>query len=124
VLKILLNGIKHVKGKFRAFTIALINSLLMLDIRYLTSCNISFVVKKKKIKIPHPVGIVIGKDTEIGQGTVIMQNVTIGVKKLGDVKSPKIGENVFIGAGAVVVGDIEIADNAVIKANSTIFKSI
>jgi len=123
-LKILLNGIKHVKGKFRAFTIALINSLLMLDIRYLTSCNISFVVKKKKIKIPHPVGIVIGKDTEIGQGTVIMQNVTIGVKKLGDVKSPKIGENVFIGAGAVVVGDIEIADNAVIKANSTIFKSI
>lgn len=124
MLKILLNGIKHVKGKFRAFTIALINSLLMLDIRYLTSCNISFVVKKKKIKIPHPVGIVIGKDTEIGQGTVIMQNVTIGVKKLGDVKSPKIGENVFIGAGAVVVGDIEIADNAVIKANSTIFKSI
>lgn len=120
----MLNGIKHVKGKFRAFTIALINCLLMLDIRYLTSCNISFVVKKKKIKIPHPVGIVIGKDTEIGQGTVIMQNVTIGVKKLGDVKSPKIGENVFIGAGAVVVGDIEIADNAVIKANSTIFKSI
>ncbi|WP_417212316.1 DapH/DapD/GlmU-related protein [Acinetobacter venetianus] len=71
-------------------------------------------------KIPHPVGIVIGKENgvSIGERCTIMQNVTIGVKNLGDKNGPTIGDDVFIGANAVIVGDIIVGNNVKISANS------
>ena len=39
-------------------------------------------------------------------------------------KAPKIGNNVYIGPGAIIFGDIEIADNVSIGANATVNKSV
>jgi serine O-acetyltransferase len=71
-------------------------------------------------------GVVIHRNTVIGQGTYIYQNVTIG----GNGKTaalngvPTIGENVFIGAGAVIMGPITIGNNAKIGANAVVTKSV
>ena len=42
---------------------------------------------------------------------------------MGGQKAPKIGNNVYIGPGAVLFGDIEIADNCWIGANAVVNKS-
>jgi serine O-acetyltransferase len=62
-------------------------------------------------------GVVIHTNNIIGENCWICQNVTIG-KKGRDIKFPVIGNNVYIGAGAVIVGEIVIGDNSVIGANS------
>ena len=110
------------KGKILNLVYSLINSFLRLDIRYFSSCQISFILKGHT-HIPHPIGIVIGKGVVVGENVTIMQNVTIGVARLGAKAAPIIGNNVFIGAGAVVVGDINVGDGIIIKANDVVTKS-
>lgn len=68
--------------------------------------------------IPHPNGIVIHVETEIGVNCLIFQQVTIGIK--GATKPPVIGGHVDIGAGAKVMGGIMIGDHAKIGANAVV----
>ena len=68
-------------------------------------------------------GIVLHSHTVIGQNCHINQNVTIG-RNFGDKKVPIIGDNVYIGAGSVIFGEITIGDNVIIGSNSVINKSI
>jgi len=77
----------------------------------------------KGLHIPHPLGIVVNGKAKIGDYCTIMQQVTIG-NKLNDNKIPKIGNNVFIGAGAKIIGDIIIEDNVIIGANAVVTKNI
>lgn len=73
------------------------------------------------LRADHPIGIVIGSHTVIGDFCKIYQNVTIGQKKG---KFPQIGNNVTIYSGAVIIGDIKIGDNAVIGANAVVLTDI
>lgn len=77
---------------------------------------------------PHGLmGIFISKGAEIGANCTIFQNVTIGSNTLPDSKkngSPKIGNNVFIGANAVLIGDIKIGNGVRIGAGCTVFEDI
>ena len=68
-------------------------------------------------------GVVIHSNTEIGDRCLVAQNVTIG-RNFGDSKVPRIGNDVYIGAGSVVFGDITIGDNVIIGSNSVVNKSI
>lgn len=73
------------------------------------------------------IGCVVHPKAVIGEECKIFQSVTIGSKWsggncLGEV--PRIGNNVMIGAGAVVLGDISIGDNSIIGANAVITHSI
>lgn len=82
----------------------------------------------KSVTIPHLVGIVIGSTAVIGENVVIMPNVVLGRKDIIKSKSgkrhPTIGNNVFIGAGAVILGDIKVGDYSVIAANSILTISV
>lgn len=81
----------------------------------------------RNIKLPHPVGIVIGDGVTIADNVIIYQNVTLGAARVGEgVKGlyPKIGKNVVIFAGAKVIGGITIGDGSVIGANSVVTKDI
>lgn len=81
----------------------------------------------KKTRLPHPIGIVIGKNVQIGVNCTIYQNVTIGAKSNEDStegKYPRIGNNVIIGASAVIIGDITIGDNVIIGANALVSKKV
>lgn len=67
-------------------------------------------------------GCVIHSRAVIGEGTEIYQNVTIGGRNGRG--HPIIGKNVFIGAGACILGGITIGDNAIIGANSTVIEDV
>lgn len=68
-------------------------------------------------------GIVIHSKTKIGNNCTIAQNVTIARKgEINDV--PVIGDNVYIGAGACILGAVKIGHGAIIGANSVVTKNV
>ena len=73
------------------------------------------------ISLPHRGNIIINPQTIIGENCRIHVGVNIGAHHD---KAPKIGNNVYIGPGAIIFGDIEIADNCFIGANATVNKSV
>ena len=75
--------------------------------------------------IGHFGNIVIHGDTIIGNNCNISQGITIGVSNYGkNIGIPLIGNNVFIGPGACVFGKINIGDNVTIGANAVVTESI
>jgi serine O-acetyltransferase len=72
--------------------------------------------------IAHRGTIVINKDTTIGENCRIHACTNIGTGR-GGISAPQIGSNVYIGPGAKIFGDITIADNIAIGANSVVNKS-
>jgi len=76
---------------------------------------------------PHGLnGIYISDEAIIGKNAVIFHQVTIGSNTIKDSNfgSPKIGENVYIGTGAKIIGNITIGDNCRIGANAVIYKDL
>ena len=84
-------------------------------------CHIAFGARiGSGLRLPHPVGIVISEECEIGDGVVIFQNVTLGRRKADVPGAPKLGNRVTLYAGAVVVGEITIGHGATIGANCVV----
>ena len=68
-------------------------------------------------------GIFISNNAVIGKNAVIFHQVTIGSNTLSDSKnfgSPVLGDNVYIGAGAKIIGGVTIGDNCRIGANAVV----
>lgn len=75
--------------------------------------------------IGHFGGIVVSSEATFGKNCNIGQGVTVGQSYRGERKgTPTIGNNVFIGAGAKIFGNIKIGDNVAIGANSVVTKDI
>jgi serine O-acetyltransferase len=72
------------------------------------------------LRIPHYGTIIVHPHAKVGKNCVIQAGVNIGVNKGG---VPVIGDNVYIGPGAKIFGDIKIGDNIAIGANSVVNKS-
>lgn len=73
--------------------------------------------------LPHPFGIVVSSGVEFGEDVVIGHQVTIGNRN-GVMAAPKIGNRVYIGAGAKLLGPVTIGDDAVIGANAVVTKDV
>lgn len=67
--------------------------------------------------------IVVAENAHIGANCRIHACVNIGNKAGSPNKAPKIGNNVYIGPGAKIFGEITIADNITIGANAVVNKS-
>jgi hypothetical protein len=76
------------------------------------------------IHLPYPYGIVIHPRAVIGQRVTLMQQVMIGGKDSSEDIAPVIGDDVCIGAGARVLGDVRIGNAAVIGANAVVTRDI
>lgn len=74
----------------------------------------------KGAEFPHPTGIVIGEGAVIGDECVIYQNVTIGRARRDEPGYPRLGDGCTVYAGAVIVGDIEIAPGTIVAANAVV----
>ena len=74
--------------------------------------------------LPHPYGIVVHPDVVLGEDVVIMQQVSIGLQYPGQAPAPVLGERVYIGAGAKIVGTVRIGDDAVIGANAVVTRDV
>ncbi|MCG8440490.1 MAG: serine O-acetyltransferase [Caulobacterales bacterium] len=82
-------------------------------------------VMGKGIMLDHATGIVIGETAVVGDDCSLLHEVTLGGTgvKGGD-RHPKIGRGVLIGAGAKVLGNIKIGDEAKIAAGSVVLKEV
>lgn len=71
--------------------------------------------------IGHFGSIILNPKTSIGNNCNISQGVTIGISGQGEKRGvPKLGDNIYVGANAVLVGNIIIEDNVVVGANSLV----
>ena len=79
----------------------------------------------KGVFIDHGMGVVIGETSEIGDRCLLYQGVTLGGtgKDCGK-RHPTLQENVVVGAGAKVLGAIEIGSNTRIGAGSVVVKNV
>jgi serine O-acetyltransferase len=75
--------------------------------------------------IPHYGGIVVNPQTVIGKNCYLSHNVLIGKVHAGKRAGvPVIGDDVFIGTGAVLLGNITIENNAAIGVNSVVIDDV
>jgi serine O-acetyltransferase len=75
--------------------------------------------------IDHGMGVVIGETAIIGNYALIYQEVTLGgTGKERGKRHPTLGENVVVGAGAKVLGNIQIGSNARIGAGSVVLRDV
>lgn len=79
----------------------------------------------QRLTIEHSGAIVIHGCSEIGDDCVIRQGVTIGNRRMdAPFDAPKIGNRVNIGAGAKILGGVTIGDDVSIGANAVVIKDI
>lgn len=77
------------------------------------------------VQIPHGTGVVIGEMARVGEDTVIMPGVVIGaIDWSSKVRHPQIGCRVLIGAGAKVLGPLTVGDDVRIGANAVVLSDI
>lgn len=74
------------------------------------------------LMLPHPTGVVIHGDAVIGRNCMIMQQVTLGMTAEG--KTPTVGNDVYIGAGAKILGNVRIGDGARIGAQAVVLSDV
>ena len=118
-----LHRIAHWFYKNKMYTIARIISHIN---RFITGIEIHPGAQiGRRFFIDHGMGVVIGETAEIGDDVLMYQGVVLGGKSLEKKKRhPTLGNNVTIGAGAIVLGALNIGDNAKIGAGTVVVKDI
>lgn len=75
--------------------------------------------------IDHGMGVVIGETSVIGDNVTLYQGVTLGgTGKEKGKRHPTLGNNVVVGSGAKILGDIIIGDNSYIGSNAVVIKDV
>lgn len=83
-----------------------------------------------RIFIDHGAGVIIGATAEVGDNVLIYSNVVLGSREgsidngYGVKRHPTIGNNVLIGTGAKILGNITIGNNVKIGANAVVLQDI
>ncbi len=113
----------HLFYKMRLFLLARLISQLS---RFMTGIEIHPGAQiGKNLFIDHGMGVVIGETAIVGDNVLLYQGVTLGGTGLEKGKRhPTIGNNVVIGTGANVLGNITIGDNSYIGANAVVIKDV
>ncbi|MGN7890108.1 serine O-acetyltransferase [Dyadobacter endophyticus] len=126
--RVLLN---HRLGKFFNSRQGFLFKHLALKYRYrlLTrrSCDISYKSSiGKGLRMPHPIGIVIGDGVVIEDNVTLFQQVTLGShgREGEEMRYPVIERNVKIYTGAKVIGGVRIGENSIVGANSLVNKDV
>ena len=79
----------------------------------------------RRFFIDHGIGVVVGEATQIGDDVMLYHNVTLGARRFATGKRhPTIGNRVIIGAGAKILGPVNVADDARVSYNSVIIEDV
>lgn len=99
-------------------------SLKLSRLRFKTGIDLPIDVAGPGLHISHG-KIVVSVHAHLGEHCKLMSDITIGTECRYDrFGAPQIGKRVFVGSGARIIGDIKIADDVVIGANSVVVKDI
>jgi len=75
------------------------------------------------LRLPHPMGLIIAPNVTVGENCDLYADVRL-VLAHGSRQGPQIGNHVFLGDGAKVVGQVKVGDHAVIGVSSVVTKDI
>jgi serine O-acetyltransferase len=78
----------------------------------------------KNLRIDHFGDIIVSGYATFGDNCVLRNGVTVGIRHAGRKAAPKIGNNVDIGAGAKILGDVTVGDNVNIGANAVVITDV
>ena len=117
--------IQRLSHFFYRFKVPFLPKLLQLVNFILFNSYLPFQLEiHKSCKAGHRgIGLVINKDTKLGKNVLVRAHVTIG-KQYSTSGAPVIGNNVQIGDGAKVLGEITVGDNSIIGANAVVTKNV
>ena len=101
--------------------------LLSLFVRWWTGIEIHPAAKiGAGFFVDHGAGVVIGETAEVGENVTLFHGVTLGAT--GNEKShkrhPTLGDNIFVGSGAKLLGPITVGSNSKIGANSVVLRDV
>ena len=115
--------IAHTLDRLR---IPVVPRLLMTIARWLTGVEIHpSATIGHGLFIDHGTGVVIGETAVIGNNVTLFQGVTLGgTGKQRGKRHPTIGDNVVIGAGVKVLGDIQVGRESIIGANAVVLRDV
>jgi len=120
----------HLRYRFQSKLIRIPLGIIHLVLEKLAEivCGVTIGVSAKigrRLIIEHSGGIVVHGSTEIGDDCIIRQGVTLGNQRLDDpLGAPKLGHRVNVGAGAKVLGRIVIGNNVDIGANAVVITDV
>lgn len=107
-------------GVLRLFWAAIYRLTLAGSGCYIATRNIG-----RRLYVPHISGIIISLYASIGDDCTIYQQVTIGQEDINHKgQAPHIGNSVYIGAGAKIIGPVHVGNNVKIGANAVVTKDI
>lgn len=123
------NKISSIKIPIIKHILKVIGKISGVLVRIISQCEIPpDCIIGKGLRLEHGGnGIIIHHNAVIGENVKIFQQVTIGVntgKNYKDGKCAIIGNNVLIGAGAKILGDVSIGNNAKIGTNAVVLNDI
>lgn len=78
------------------------------------------------LRLPHPYNIIVSDYARIGSGCTIFHDVTIGSNEREPIESsaPVLGDGVYVGCGAILIGPIHVGDGARIGAGAIVTKDV
>lgn len=117
----------YLKGKSNFFFLCLFGIVFLIHKhnQYKTGIQLPFKTNiGPGLVFPHFSCIIINPKTKIGENCTVFQGVTIGSKRGADGGSPQFGDNCVIGAGASIIGNCKIGNNVFIGANALVVKDI
>ena len=123
---LILHRVSHRLWKMRSPLASLAARVLSQVGRFFTGIEIHPGAKiGNGVFIDHGMGVVIGETAVLGDNCLLYQGVTLGgTGKIHGKRHPTLGENVVIGAGAKVLGAIEIGSNTRIGAGSVVLRDV
>lgn len=104
--------------------LGIISMILTRIIQILYSIDIDYKAEiDEGLLIYHGVGLVIGSGVKIGKNCTVFHNTTFGIKfsKTND-GMPRIGDEVFIGCGSILLGKVEVESKSKIRAGTVLIK--
>lgn len=75
------------------------------------------------LSIAHFGSIVVNGNAKVGKNCRIQESVTIGATN-GEIEAPQLGNNIFIGSGARIIGNIKLGNDIAIGANAVVVNDI
>ena len=108
--------------------VALLGSLVKQLNHVLTGADLAYQARiGPGLVLYHPTGVVVGPGCVVGARATLMQSVTLGSDEVvaGPERagSPRLGDDVFVGPGAAVFGDVVLGDRVQVGANSVVTDS-
>ncbi len=114
-----------IKTRWLRLPFSFIYKVLYLIVQILTGIELPCeATVGQRFKIEHFSGIIVSGDASFGDDVIIRNGVTVGLKHTGIPGSPTIGNRVDIGAGAKLLGPIHIGDDVLVGANAVVISDV